>query len=161
VVCENRLVPFAKRHDYKVPKQTPGRVEYRQVTKPVTKMVTEYQHRCRMVSKPVMRMETTYQYQYDYYSKTSRSVPVTRMVTRYEMRNECRSEPVTRMVTRYEHQMEAKYIPPRLEYIAAHYTDFNLLESRPVCRQAARSDGDRERPHRITGLIYVGDDAGT
>jgi hypothetical protein len=158
VLCENRLVPFAKRHDYKVPHRVPARVEYRSVSKPVTRTVTEYQYRCHMVSKPVTRMETTYQYRYDYYSKTSRSVPVTRSVTRYEMQSECRSEPVTRTVTRYEHQLEAKYIPPRLEYLAAHYTDFNLLESRPVCRPAKQAPA--KLPHRITGLVYDGGDAG-
>ena len=152
--CSTRLLPFAKRHDYKVPHVIPGRTEQRSVMRPVTQTVTEYQQQCRMVSHPVTRTVTNYQYQYDYASRSSRSVPVTRTVTSYEYRNECHSVPVTRTVTRYEHQLETRYIPPQLTYIAAHFTDFDLIESRPECEPAA-DPGDVKLLHRITGLIYT------
>jgi hypothetical protein len=152
--CSTRLLPFAKRHDYKVPHVIPARTEQRSVLRPVTQTVTEYQQQCQMVSHPVSRMETSYQYQYDYASHSSRSVPVTRMVTSYEYRNECRSVPVTRTVTRYEHQLETRYIPAQLTYIAAHFTDFDLIESRPECEPTA-DPGGAKLVHRISGLIYT------
>jgi hypothetical protein len=155
IACETRLLPFVQKDAEIVPHQTPARVETRSVMKPVTRTVTEYQYRCHPVTRPVTRMETTYQYQYDYASKSSRSVPVTRMVTHYEHRSECRSEPVTRTVTRYEHQLETKYIPPSLTYLKAHYTDFDLIESRPVCTPTAASAARQRLPHRVTGTIYV------
>ncbi len=152
--CSTRLVPFSKRHNYKVPHTIPGRTETRTVLKPVTRTVTEYQHQCRLVSKPVTRYETRYEYRYDYSSKSSRSVPVSRSVTRYESRHECRSVPVTRTVTRYEHQLETKYIPPRLTYLSAHYTDFDLVESKPLCAPAPAPAPGQKLPHRIVGSIY-------
>jgi hypothetical protein len=154
VRCVTRILPFAKRGSYTVQKQIPGRTETRSVMKPVTRMVTETQYQCRSVSKPVTRMETRYEYQYDYTTKSSRSVPVSRMVTRYEYRQECRHVPVTRMVTRYEHQLETRYIPPRLKYIAAHYTDFNLIEDTPRCEPARSSRREGGLPHQIWGMIY-------
>lgn len=157
VSCETRLTPFAKKESYKVPHQTPARTEQRVVSRPVTRTVTEYQYQCRMVSRPVTRMQTTYQYQYDYASKSSRSVPVTRMVTSYEHRNDCRSVPVTRTVTRYEHQLETKYIPPRLTYLSAHYTDFDLIESMPSCEPVPNGPARGGKlPHRLVGIVYEG-----
>lgn len=155
MACSTRLLPHSKRHNYKVPHQIPGRVEMRQVLKPVTRTVTEYQYQCRLVSRPVTRHETRYEYRYDYSSKSSRSVPVSRSVTRYESRNECSSVPVTRTVTRYEYQMETKYIPPRLTYLSAHYTDFDLVESPPVCAPVASPATTPRMPHRIVGTIYL------
>lgn len=156
VSCETRLAPRSEvKQEALVPKVIPGRTETRYVLKPVTRTVTEYSYRCRGVSKPVTSYQTTYQSRYDSASKSYRSVPVTRPVTRYEYRNECRNEPVTRTVTRYEHQMETKYIPPRVTYLSANYTDFNLIETRPVCsnlRAPARPGG--RLPHRITGTVF-------
>lgn len=152
MACETALRPFSKDYSYTVPQQRPGRTETRQVLKPVTKTVTEQEYRCQMVSRPVTRYETTYQSQYDYISKSYRTVPQTRSVTRYEYKNECHYQPVTRSVTRYEYQTETHYIPPKVEYISAHYTDFNLIESRPRCQEAQPPDGPL--PHRITGTIY-------
>lgn len=152
--CESRLRPFAKRESETVPHETPGHTETRYVPKLVTRTVTEYQYRCQMVSRPVTRTETTYQYQYDYLSKSSRSVPVTRTVTSTQYENQCRSEPVTRTVTRYENQLETRYIPPKLTYVAAHYTDFDLIESRPQCAPSEEAPATARLPHRITGTIY-------
>lgn len=155
VACVTRLLPHSKRQHYKVPHQIPGRTETRHVLKPVTRTVTEYQYRCRMVSRPVTRYETRYESRYDYSSKSYRTTPVNRSVTRTEYKNECRSEPVTRTVTRYEYQMETKYIPPRLTYLSAHYTDFDLMESPPTCAPAPAMAAGRRQPHRIVGTIYL------
>jgi hypothetical protein len=152
--CSTSLLPFSKKEKEIVPHVEPARVETRMVSRPVTQTVTEYTSECRMVSHPVSSTETSYQYQYDYYSKTSRSVPVTRYVTRYESRNECRMVPVTRTVTRYEHQLETRYIPPRLTYLQAHYTDFDLVEGVPVCAPADSKVLQERLPHRIRGIIY-------
>jgi hypothetical protein len=159
--CETRLVPHSENKlEALVPHWTPARTETRTVLKPVTRTVTEYRYRCRYVSRPVTRYESHYEYRYDYTSRTSRSVPVTRPVTRYESRNECRSEPVTRTVTRYEHQLETRYIPPRLTYLSAHYTDFDLIETRPVCSPAAAPPAAGQRlPHRIVGTVYLNEES--
>lgn len=155
VSCETRLAPRSEtKQEALVPKVIPGRTEVRHVLKPVTRTVTEYRYRCRSQTRPVTSYQTTYQSRYDYASKSYRSVPVTRPVTRYEHRNECRSEPVTRVVTRYEYQLETKYIPPRLTYLSANYTDFNLIETRPVCSRAGAPTGGGRLPHRITGTVY-------
>jgi hypothetical protein len=156
VSCETRLSPRSEiKQEALVPKVIPGRTETRHVLKPVTRMVTEHRYRCRSVSRPVTSYQTTYQSRYDYASKSYRSVPVTRPVTRYQHRNECRTVPVTRTVTRYEYQLETKYIPPRLTYLSANYTDFNLIETRPVCSRAGAAEGGGGRlPHRISGTVY-------
>ena len=159
ILCATELVPFAKQDKEVVPVMQPGRVETRMVPKMVTTTVTESSYQCQMTTVPVTRTETSYQYQYDYVSRSSRSVPVTRMVTSYESRQDCRMVPVTRTVTRYENQIETHYVPPSLTHLAAHYTDFDLMESPPRCRpspspSSAPSATPAPLPHRIVGLVY-------
>jgi hypothetical protein len=157
VLCATELVPFAKQEKEVVPVMQPGRTETRTVPKLVTTTVSESSYQCRTSSVPVTRMETSYQYQYDYASRSSRSVPVTRMVTSYESRQECHYLPVTRTVTRYENQIETHYVPPSLAHLAAHYTDFDLMESPPRCRPAPPASTQAAMPalpHRIVGLVY-------
>ena len=155
-LCSTELVPFARQEKEVVPHEQPGRVEQRSVPKLVTTTVTESSYSCQTVSVPVTRMETSYQYQYDYASRSSRSVPVTRMVTSYQSRQDCRYVPVTRTVSRYENQIETHYVPPSLTYLAAQYTDFDLMESPPRCRPVPEAAGEAPAtlPHRIVGLVY-------
>jgi hypothetical protein len=158
ILCTTELWPFAKQEKEVVPHQQPGRYEQRLVPKLVTTTVTESSYQCNTVTVPVTRTETSYQYHYDYVSKSSRSVPVTRTVTSYESRHECRMVPVTRTVTRYENQLETHYVPPSLTYLAAQYTEFDLMESPPRCRPAPEAGSGGARPpalpHRIAGLVY-------
>lgn len=92
----------------------PGRHETVSVNKPVQRMVTESEYRCKPVTKmesrthteyeqrcatrshPVSKTRTVYRSEYDYYSKSTRSVPHTEYYTDYESRYECHSEPVTK-----------------------------------------------------------------
>ncbi|MBW2736877.1 MAG: hypothetical protein JRH20_31220 [Deltaproteobacteria bacterium] len=154
--CETRLLPLVHTQTYLVPKQIPARTVRKQVRRPVTRTVTEQKYECRSVSRPVTRYETRYESSYDYSSKSMRSRPVSRSVTRYESKSECRYRPVTRTVTRYEVQYETRYIPPRLVYLKGRYTDFDMVESRPICREvkASTATGRSRHPHRITGIIY-------
>lgn len=154
--CATRLLPVVRKETYKVPKHIPGKTVQRRVQKPVTRTVTEQKYECRMVSRPVTRYETRYESRYDYYSKSYRSHPVSRSVTRYEYKNECQYKPVTRTVTRYEYQLETRYIPPRTVYLTGRYTDFDMVESRPICTAMAgpMGVGSSRMPHRITGIIY-------
>jgi hypothetical protein len=116
------------------------------VTKPVTTLVTHYENRCRLVSKPVQRSETTYVQQYDFMTKSSRSVPQTRSVTHYEMQNECRLEPVLRSETHWQLTFEHRYVPPRVDYLAAK----RLREAEPVCYAAPSP----ETASRVEGKIF-------
>jgi hypothetical protein len=152
--CVTELLPISQPGSEVVPHEQPGRVETRTVMRPVTQTVTEYTYQCRMTMQPVTRMETSYQYQYDYASRTSRSVPVTRMVTSYQSRNDCSMVPVTRTVTRYEHQIETRFIPPSLVYLRTHYSDFDMVESKPRCRPAQALQAGARLSHRIVGIMY-------
>lgn len=156
--CETRLLPVVRKQTYLVPKRIPGRTVQKRVRKPVTRTVTEQKYECRSVSRPVTRYETRYESRYDYASKSYRSRPVSRSVTRYEHKQECRYRPVTRTVTRYEVQFQTRYIPPKLIYLKGRYTDFDMVESRPICSGVARlaTMGRSGPPHRITGIIYRG-----
>jgi len=110
--CRTEIVPeTVTRSEW-----TSARYDTVPVQRPVTRTVTEYEHRCHtvmrsrmtyrteyqqrchMVSHPVTHTRTTYSTQYDSYSHSSRSVPHTESYTTYEYRNECHSEPVSRMV---------------------------------------------------------------
>lgn len=106
----------------------PSRWEQVPVNRPVTRTVTEHEHRCRSVTKyesrsrteyqqqcgsvsrPVTRTRTVYRSQYDYASKSTRSVPTTESYTAYESQYQCKSVPVYRSrmepVTRNECRME-------------------------------------------------------
>lgn len=156
--CETRLIPLVRKQTYLVPKRVPGRTVRTRVQRPVTRTVTEQKYECRSVSRPVTRYETRYESSYDYSSKSYRSRPVSRSVTRYETKQECRHRPVTRTVTRYEYQYKTRYIPPKLIYLKGRYTDFDMVESRPICRPATGLGvaGRSSSPHRITGVIYRG-----
>lgn len=153
MACTTWVGPEAEVHARTRQVYTPGRTEGRMELRPVTRTVTEYQYRCRMVRKPVTRYRTTYEYRYDYRSKSSRSVPVSKMVTEYQLQNECRNEPVTRTVTRYEYQYVSEWVPPRLDYITEHYTEWQLVESEPLC------EPDPEARSAIHALAWVPADA--
>jgi hypothetical protein len=137
-----------------VPQTVPGRFRTVPVSRPVTRMVTEYEYRCHLVSKPVSRMQTTYRTQYDSFSKTTRSVPETHYETHYEMQNECRSEPVTHMVTRYEFELESQFVPPHLEYVSTQ----KLKQGAPVCYSLEPTDAARHE-NRVEGIAYTTDES--
>lgn len=125
------LEDAGKLHEDTQVHRTPGRTETTTTTKPVTKMVTRYEYKCRSVSRPVTKTETRYEYRYDYTTKSSRSVPVTRTVTRYEYRNECRSEPVYRSETTYETKTQSRYVPPREHVTKVYSKQTVLIEAEP------------------------------
>ncbi|MCK5799078.1 MAG: hypothetical protein KAI47_17920 [Deltaproteobacteria bacterium] len=159
--CQTKLVPFARGMKVPVKVRTPGHTVTTMVMKPVTRTVTENHYECRSVMRPVNRMVTRYEYRYDYSTKSSRSVPVMRNETRYESRQECKTVTRTRMVTRYEYQYKTKYIPPKVSIIAKHFTDFDLLESKPVCQPRIKgappaSGSLPPPPHRIIAIVYGG-----
>lgn len=122
--CRSSIVPETITETRTVPAHT----ERVQVSRPVTRTVTEHEQRCKpvtkyenrshttyeqkcgTVSRPVTRTRTAYRSQYDSYSKSYRQVPYTETYTAYESRYECKSEPVTRTkmeaVTRTECKSE-------------------------------------------------------
>ncbi len=76
------------------------------VTKYENKTSTEYEQRCGSVMKPVTRTRTAYRSEYDSFSKSYRQVPYTETYTAYESQYECKSEPVTK--TRMEPVMRTE-----------------------------------------------------
>jgi hypothetical protein len=134
---------------------TPGRYETRQVLKPVSRMVTEYEYRCHSVSRPHTRTETHYESSYDFSSKSYRSRPVSRTVTDYRYEQECKSEPVTRYVTRYEYQMESQYVPAQWHTELRWMSNWNLDETAPACAPIDRPVADASRPHLVQATIYL------
>lgn len=171
-LCATRLLPFARGMRVPVTHTTPGHIEQRMVPKLVTRTVNESVSDCKSESHPVTRYETRYEThyetrytsQYDYSCRCSRmvshSVPVSRSrtvpVTHYETRYVCRQRPVTRLVTRYEHQLVTRFIPPRTQIIAKHFTDFDLVQATPQCRPLDSGARGGARPHRIVGIVYAG-----
>ena len=152
--CETLIAPEEDIKTRSFSVQTPGHYENRNVLKPVTQTLTEFEYRCQMVSVPVQTSQTTYTYQYDAFSKTSRQVPQTHMVTSYQMQNQCTNVPVTRTVTRYQYQFDSQYIPPRTDYLTQKYSEWKLAESKPACR--ALNDGDKpEAGAVISAKIYI------
>ena len=132
----------------------PGRYDRRQVLKPVSRYVTEQQYRCRPVQKSVTRYETTYEQSYDFLSKRYRSTPRSRPVTRWETQNECKFESVHRHVTRYEYEWESRWVPPEWQVISEHYSHWTLVESEPVCADAADADAAAAPRSVVRGIIY-------
>ena len=110
VECRSSIVPERVTETRTIP----ARYESVSINKPVTRMVTESEYRCKMVTKyenktyteyqqkcgsvmrPVTRTRTAYRSQYDSFSKSYRSVPYTETYTAYESHYECKSEPVTK-----------------------------------------------------------------
>jgi hypothetical protein len=152
-LCHTYVTPEGETHTQLVSRQVPQVPTYRSVSKPVTRVVTEYEYRCRMVSKPVQRLETSYEYRYDPISKRSESRPVSRYVTRYDYQNECRNEPVTRTVTRYEYQLEQQYVPPVWQQFLERRTEYKLVETEPVCDEAAPPLSLAE-PHQLRARAF-------
>jgi hypothetical protein len=110
VECRSSIVP----ETVTVGREIPEHYERVQVSRPVTRTVTENEQRCLPVTKqenrmttayeqkcgsvtvPVSKTRTAYRSQYDAYTKSYRQVPYTETYTAYESRYECKTEPVTR-----------------------------------------------------------------
>lgn len=122
--CRSAIVPESVTETRTVP----GSFQMVPVSRPVTRMVTDYEHRCHSVTRhqmrsytdyqtrcrPVMRTvtryRTDYSTQYDHGSRSSRTVSRQVPYTATESHTECNREPVqrTRMepVTSHECRME-------------------------------------------------------
>jgi hypothetical protein len=152
--CVTRVVPADHGQLQPQTVMEPGRYEQRQVLKPVSRMVTEYEYRCHSVSRPHTRTETHYESSYDFSSKSYKSHPVTRTVTDYRHEQECKSEPVTRYVTRYEYQMESQYVPAQWRTELRWMSDWDLDETPPACAPITRPLADARHPHLVQATIY-------
>jgi hypothetical protein len=151
-VCVTRLIPSPKTRTVSHMQMVQRPPERHMVMKPVTRQVTEYQHRCHMVSKPHREMKIKHESRYDYSCKCTRYESKTVWETNYRMENECKNEPVTRSVTRYEYQYEQRYQPPEWKQVFSRETSWDLEESAPDCGALPAEYGNQT--NLIRGTIW-------
>lgn len=131
-----------------------GVTQSKKVMRPVSRVVTEPQIRCRMVSRPRTVTETVYESQYDPSTKKYRRVPRQRTRTEHRMQRECKTEPVTRRVTRYENQYESRFVPPQWDVVFSIYSSRKLIEAAPTCTPLVESATISATPHLVRAIIY-------
>jgi hypothetical protein len=128
-----------------------GRTEDADVLKPVTRVITVHEQKCKTVRRRRTSSGSSSGSTYDKTRHGSRGGG-TLQVAEYVVEQECRNIPRTRTVTTYQYQRESRWVAPTLDEISDRYALGPLVESEPVCGPLAPG---RPTGNVIEGLIYV------